>query len=215
MAWYHKIPGVKLSDEVEDLYSKGEEKDLILAQKAGACFHRISDILEFDAGIKVSEMFQWSEERSPNHHPHTRILKYPAGVIICRGIENITNAENIFRSQELRSFNLRLVKVANSSGGIKEDTVNEYAYSLSEEDLGPCYKAIEALTKEFQDKECFRPIHGNLADYILFEGLDRISEGRIYIEIGNIPIVTKSPRTIFGRKKQYGFIPTTSKIKIR
>ena len=206
--------------KVSDLYEISEISDLKMGLRAEINYKRIADTLEVEFETDISDIVQWTEERSPNHHQNVRNTKWPVGLIIVSGIDPIKTARAVSKTQRildyqpLREFELEIVLAANSSGGIKPKTVEDYDFSVYLSNKNPIrnYWDFENLIKKnFGDDLNFQFVGRMPIDFVRLKGMDNISGGRVYIDIGNRPEIVKYPRNKFGlKKKGLTFIPRNS-----
>ena len=186
---------------LEDLYHGKLNEDYDNGLSAANVFGRIGDCLKRDFEIKVLNIFQWIEERSPNGVPGLVNHVWPVGLISTSS--QTSPLDSILNYQRFKEFELEVKKVSNSSGGVNPEKIGEYLFTLSNLKLPETYHAREIINEQiinqFGEKQNFRYINGQTFNYTLIEGEDEISGGRFMIELGTKPIITKN---IFGIERK-------------
>jgi len=178
---------------LEDLYHGKLFEDLENGWIAENTFGRIKDCLKKDLGIPVTGIFQWYEERNPNGIPGFINHVWPVGLI--RTYSQTFPTDNILNYSRFGEFKFDIKKVSNSSGGVNPNKIGEYLFTLYPQ-THETYRASESIGKQilnkFEKDPNFKPVGRELFDYALIEGEDEISGGRIMIELGNKPIISKN-----------------------
>lgn len=190
---------------LEDIYDQRDKEGYYRGISASTMYRRIGHVLCQTLGFKIYPYFhQWNEERSRNHHRYALTTKWPVGIININ--DSSKRTQEIINCPLLNEFDLGIHVASNSSGGIKENKIHEYEFSLYpglEEIAGTYRKELlrrsyedvsKKLAEKFQDNEEFRPVSNLFADYVCLEGFDEVSGGKIFIQIGNIPALRKKPK---------------------
>ena len=208
--------GIWKLNRLDDIYFPGEEKDFDEGSEAEVLYRRITHCLKKDLELRTNQtFFQWTEERSVNHHRYTRPIKWPVGLI--RVNNSTRKTQEIINHRPLQEYDLGIVVAANSSGGILPESIYDYAYSIHSERGKPIQSyrdAEEKIMEQFGNEEHFNYVNINIVDYIRLEGLDATSGGRILIELGNIPIIIKHPRNRVGFRIDMGELPPKDAVEL-
>ncbi|HRZ85191.1 MAG TPA: hypothetical protein P5277_00240 [Candidatus Paceibacterota bacterium] len=212
---------------LSDLYKGEDVTDFEKGVIALVAYKRIAHCLEAGLNLNVSSsIFQWTEERSPNHHKYIYTPKWPVGFINLESPAYFV--DTIRQFPELNEYNLKIVNGSNSSGGVLQDNINKYLFSVDTEYCANndyLYKEIDSMIDEkFGDNGSYRTTENNLpkfkfvngfiTDFVRVEGFDRISGGRVIIDIGNRPIIKKYPKNWMGFKTNFGQIPPLNSLKV-
>ncbi|MFA6022872.1 MAG: hypothetical protein WC781_02170 [Candidatus Pacearchaeota archaeon] len=180
--------------EIPDFYEKGEFDDLCKGMSALIAYKRIANCIETGLGLPVEQMVYWTEERSPNHHKYIKTPKWPVASIKVKG--PATRTQEIINYPRFEEFNLGIIVASNSSGGMQPNSIEDYAYSIYHNTNNPIRDYEDAQNKiaeQFGKEEFIDYVDNTVADYVRLTGFDAISQGRIYLEIGNIPRLKKVP----------------------
>src|SRR3989344_4767532 len=190
---------------LEDLYDKKKEADsLTTGLRARNFYRRVISCLEVDLQMPVSAAYQWTEERSPNHHPRIITPKWPVGLIRTNPVVPARRASEIINYSEFRPVNFEIYLAANTSGGVVEGETERYQYSLESNGqfLGS-YRDVEDKIKEMfyknDENSDFHLVNRQVADYTLLLGVDPVSQGKIFIQMGNDLKVKK--RRLFSKER--------------
>ena len=195
---------VQLEDgKIYKLYTKKETKEHKRGCRAFNCYKRVIDQLEVDLLISVDYALQWIEERSLNHHPRVSAQKWPIGLIRINPEVPVIMAQNIMNYADFRSFKFGATLAANTSGGVVEGKTEQYLYEIAP--AKEFQRNLSAIATELEDKfgaqideqhkehPEFKPRGKDLVDYLLIQGKDPTSQGKIIIQMGNKPKVKSRP----------------------
>jgi hypothetical protein len=200
---------------VGDLYRREENlQNLIRGVEASVVYRRVSHCLASGLGLKIdSHCHQWVEERSPNHHPFVLPVKWPVGLIEVHS--SAENLDEILGYHSFKEFDFKPVIAANSSGGVKSDSIDGYEFSITPSKKADSYHNVsEEFISQFGNAEGIHKVDGLPVDFIRLEGFDEISGGKIYIDLGNKPLLKRKPRNFLGVAKNIGQLPPFNAVSI-
>jgi len=135
---------------IADTY-RGHQESIQYGIKAQTMANRLADILKSKGISVLGEYFQWAEERSPNHHPYSHQKIWP--VILIRSEDPPENSNLVlpgYRSDEINTYGFTIETIANSFGGILENSIDAYKYSLSFNDEER--QSYEEACKKLEEK---------------------------------------------------------------
>ena len=151
--------GLFKTDRVIDLYH-GKERTKgniqrgfdanVVTRRIFKCLHKGLDL------AMDGEFYQWTEERSPNYHQYVSATKWPVSLIqIC---SPTTNLDRISFSPHLQEFNFKPIIAANSSGGVRRNTIDKYEFSMKPSDFTRTYASAELEFMEYL--KCLNIVQG-------------------------------------------------------
>ena len=214
--------GLLRKEHVIDLYRKDySDANYLRGKAANVAFRRVADCLASDSkeGLNLAVkpvLYQWTEERSPNHHKLVETTPYPVGLL-----EVSSSAENIDRIRSSfclgsNNYGFTPVMVANSSGGVEPRKVDKYVFSKQvPEEIDYYEDLVDFLSDEFKEDSEFRSGEkGLFVDFVRLVGFDPISEGKLYLDVGNKPKIKKHPKNWAGLKVNVGQLPPLEALAI-
>lgn len=208
-------------EHIIDLYRKSyTDESYLRGKSANIAFRRVADCLASDSkeGLNLSVspvMYQWIEERSPNHHKHVQTPLWPVGLIeVKSSADNIDRIRGCF-SLGTNDYAFKPVMAGNSSGGVEPKSVDRYVFSQVVPEEINCYRELEEnFIEEFRDEEMVPGENGLYVDFVRMVGFDPISQGKLYLDVGNKPVVKKHPRSWSGLKVNLGQLPPLEALAI-
>ncbi|MEA3329340.1 MAG: hypothetical protein U9Q06_01200 [Nanoarchaeota archaeon] len=166
-------------------FNELKEEQLYMDRIARAYFVHITGHLSNNLGLNTLGTIYWREKTS------TKTFQTPRRIVGKTLLSEGAEVANIILSDSyLKYSSPSIVRAGNSSKGLK-DKLEKFVFSV-DLSVGNNY-SFEEISDSFKENQEFKkqgiePVRGKFVDYTLVSLTDPVTERRLLIELGTIPI---------------------------